>query len=153
MTDKPQKIHIRPFSLTDLSRLLEIEPASFMMTDAWSKPVFRKWYRKCSDLFIVAEISGAIAGYMCTHIVQNTGEIESIAIDLPFRRQGVATTLVEHTLRQLYASGITSVELQVRTTNIGGILFWQNLGFSPSGILPSFYDDGAEALQMKKSLT
>jgi ribosomal protein S18 acetylase RimI-like enzyme len=60
---------------------------------------------------------------------------------------------MDYTLREVHASGITTVELQVRTTNTGGIRFWQNLGFSSSGILPNFYDDGAEALQMKKSLT
>jgi ribosomal protein S18 acetylase RimI-like enzyme len=60
---------------------------------------------------------------------------------------------MDYTLREMHASGITIVELQVRTTNPGGIRFWQHVGFSPSGILPNFYDDGAEALQMKKSLT
>jgi ribosomal-protein-alanine N-acetyltransferase len=152
MTGEPQEIRIRHFSLADLPRILEIEPASFRMVDAWSKLIFRKWYRQCPDLFIVAEISGTI-GYMCTSIEQKTGEIESIAVDPAFRRQGVASALMDYTLREMQASGITTVELQVRTTNTGGIRFWQNAGFSLSGILPNFYDDGAEALQMKKSLT
>ena len=153
MTGEPQEIRIRHFSLADLPRVLEIEPASFRMVDAWSKLIFRKWYRQCPDLFIVAEISGTIAGYMCTFLEQKTGEIESIAVDRAFQRQGVASALMDYTLREMHASGITTVELQVRTTNPGGILFWQNEGFVPSGILPNFYDDGADALQMKKSLT
>jgi len=153
MTGEHQEIRIRHFSIADLPRVLEIEPASFTMVDAWSTPIFRKWYRKCPYLFIVAEISGTIAGYMCTSIKRKTGEIESIAVDPAFRRQGVASALMDYTLREMHASGITIVELQVRTTNPGGIRFWQHVGFSPSGILPNFYDDGAEALQMKKSLT
>jgi ribosomal-protein-alanine N-acetyltransferase len=153
MTGKRQEIRIRHFSITDLPRVLEIEPTSFTMVDAWSKPIFRKWYRKCPDLFIVAEISGTIAGYMCTSIKQKTGEIESIAVDRAFRRQGVASVLMDYTLREVHASGITTMELQVRTTNTGGICFWQKVGFSPAGILPNFYEDGAAALQMKKSLT
>jgi [ribosomal protein S18]-alanine N-acetyltransferase len=152
MTGELREINIRHFSIADLSRVMEIEPASFMMVDAWSKPIFRKWYRKCTDLFIVAEISGTIVGYMCTSIEQKTGEIESIAVDPAFRRQGVASALMDYTFREMHTSGITTVELQVRTTNTGAIRFWQKLGFSPSGILPNFYDDGAEALQMKKSL-
>jgi [ribosomal protein S18]-alanine N-acetyltransferase len=153
MTGELQEINIRHFSVADLSRVLEIEPASFTMVDAWSKSIFRKWYRKCTDLFIVAEISGIIVGYMCTYIEEKIGEIESIAVDPAFRRQGVASALMDYTFREMHAFGITTVELQVRTTNTGGIRFWQNLGFSSSGILPNFYDDGAEALQMKKSLT
>jgi ribosomal-protein-alanine N-acetyltransferase len=153
MTGEDQEIRIRHFSIADLPRLLEIEPASFRMVDAWSRPIFRKWYRKCHDLFIVAEIAGTIAGYMCTSIEQKTGGIESIAVDPAFRRQGVASALMDYTHREMHASGITTVELQVRTTNTGGILFWQHVGFSPSGILSNFYDDGADALQMMKSLT
>lgn len=153
MTGEHQKIRIRHFSIADLPRTLEIEPASFSMVDAWSKPIFIKWYRRCPDLFLVAEVSGIIVGYLCTSIEQKTGEIESIAVDPAFRCQGVALALMDHMLRELRASSITTVELQVRTSNIHGIRFWQNLGFSPSGILPNFYDDGGEALQMKKSLT
>ena len=153
MTGEHQEIRIRQFSMADLPRALEIETVSFRMVDAWSKPIFRKWYRRCSDLFIVAEVSGTIAGYMCTSVEQKTGEIESIAVDPAFRRQGVASALMDYTLREMRASTVTTVELQVRTSNTGGIRFWQNVGFSPSGILPNFYDDGAEALQMKKSLT
>ena len=87
MTGEHQEIRIRPFSMADLPHVLEIEPASFRMVDAWSKPIFRKWYRRCSDLFIVAEVSGTIAGYMCTSVEQKTGEIESIAVHPAFRRQ------------------------------------------------------------------
>ena len=153
MTGEQQEIRIRHFSIADLPRVLEIEPASFRMVDAWSEPIFRKWYRRCPDLFIVAEVSGTIAGYMCTSVEQKTGEIESIAVDPAFRLQGVASALMDYTFREIHASSVTTVELQVRTSNTGGIRFWQNLGFSPSGILPNFYDDGGEALQMKKSLT
>jgi ribosomal-protein-alanine N-acetyltransferase len=153
MTGEHQKIRIRHFSIADLPQALEIEPVSFRMVDAWSKPIFRKWYRRCPDLFIVAEVSGIIAGYMCTSIEQKTGEIESIAVDPAFRRQGVASALMDYTLTEMRASAITTVELQVRTSNTGGIRFWHNLGFSPSGILPNFYDDCGEALQMEKSLT
>ena len=64
MTDEHLEIRIRHFSISDLPGVLEIELASFRMVDAWSRPIFRKWYRKCPDLFIVAEISGTIAGYM-----------------------------------------------------------------------------------------
>ena len=73
MTGEHQEIRIRQFSMADLPRALEIEAVSFRMVDAWSKPIFRKWYRRCSDLFIVAEIAGTIAGYMCTSVAQKTG--------------------------------------------------------------------------------
>ncbi len=153
MSGEHRGIRIRNFSMADLPRAMEIEPVSFMEVDAWSKYIFEKWYCRCPDLFLVAEAAGIIAGYMCTSIEQKTGEIESIAVDPAFRRRGVASALMNYTLSKLRSSAIANVVLQVRTSNTGAIRFWENFGFFPSGILPLFYDDGGEALQMEKLLT
>jgi len=153
MSGERQEIHIRQFTISDLPRLLEIESTSFSMVDAWPKSIFDKWYHKCHELFIVAEISGTIVGYMCTSIERRNGEIQSIAVDQAFRRRRVASVLLDYTIREIHASGIEIVELQVRTTNTDGIVFWEKAGFRPTGILRNIYDDGAEALQMQKLLT
>jgi len=153
MSEERQDIHIRHFTISDLPRLLEIESTSFSMVDAWSESIFGKWYHKCQELFIVAEISGTIVGYMCTSIESKNGEIQSVAVDEAFRRRRVASALLDYTIREMHASGIKIVELQVRTTNTDGIVFWEKAGFCPTGILRNIYDDGAEALQMQKLLT
>lgn len=80
------KINVRCFSLTDLNRIMEIEHASFTI-DSFSEDIFMSWYHKCPYLFIVAEISGVVVGYMITCIVHKKGYVASIAVDPAYRHK------------------------------------------------------------------
>jgi hypothetical protein len=53
------KIYVKPFSLLDIERILEIEKSSFT-SDTFSEDMFKYLYDKCYDLFIVAEMEGLI---------------------------------------------------------------------------------------------
>lgn len=146
-----EDIHIRRFSFSDLPRILEIEHASFTV-DAFSEDTFRRWYNKCPELFTVAEISGLIVGYMSSCILPEKGDIVSIAVDPLYRRKGVGRALVNYTLKEMASARVQVVELEVRKTNTEAIRFWESFGFFPVRIIPNFYRDGAEALQMRKFL-
>ena len=142
---------IRKFSLKELSRIMEIESASFA-SDAFSENIFLNLYRKCSNLFIIAEISEIIAGYMITCSTYRKWRVISIAIDPIYRRKGVGSGLVNTTFNQLKTSSIKSLELEVRITNSEGICFWKSLGFLPLKIIPNYYLNGTDALIMRKLL-
>jgi [ribosomal protein S18]-alanine N-acetyltransferase len=144
-------VSIRKFSLKDLGRIIEIEHKSFT-TDAFSENTFLSLYRKCSDLFIVAEVSGIITGYMVTCNYWKKQRVVSIAVDPVYRHKGVGSALVKFTFYQLRASYINTLELEVRISNSEGICFWKNLGFFTLKIVPNYYLDGANALIMRKLL-
>jgi ribosomal-protein-alanine N-acetyltransferase len=146
------EIRIRRFSLSDLDRVMEIEHLSFG-ADAFSRSTFKSSHRNSDSLFIVAEISSVIVGYMITFIFHETGHIVSIAVDPAYRRKGVGKNMVEFTHSRLNELRVKSMELEVRITNINGIRFWQCLSFFASGIYPRYYMDGTDALRMRKSLT
>jgi len=145
------KINIRCFSLTDLNRIMEIECASFTI-DSFSEDIFRSWYCKCPYLFIVAEIFGEVVGYMITCTLHKKGYVVSIAIDPAYRHKEIGRNLVDFTFNHLKKSGVKIVELEVRTENIEGIRFWENLGFFTLRTIPHFYHDGTDALKMRKLL-
>jgi ribosomal-protein-alanine N-acetyltransferase len=148
-----EEISIRPFSLTnsDLAQVIKIENASFS-TDAYQIEDFHHVYRKCCDLSIVAEISGQIAGYMMTCLLLDRGHIFSLAVAPAFRRRGVGEALLRYTVDRLNARGIGKIDLEVRKTNKAGRSFWEQMGFIPVDTIADFYDDGAEALLMRKFL-
>lgn len=143
------KINVRCFSLTDLNRIMEIEHASFTI-DSFSEDIFMSWYHKCPYLFIVAEISGVVVGYMITCIAHTKGYVASIAVDPAYRHKSVGKTLVYFTFNHLKMSGVKIIELEVRSTNIESIRFWENLGFFPLRTISNFYHDGTDALKMRK---
>ncbi len=145
------EITIRPLSPADseLTELVKIENASFA-TDAYQIEDFRQVYLKCSELAIVAEIKGQIAGYMMTRRLPDRGNIFSVAVAPAYRRRDVGGALFRYTVNRLNEWGIARVELEVRKTNETGTLFWTRMGFLPVSIIPNFYDDGSEALLMRK---
>lgn len=145
------KINIRCFSLKDLNRIMEIEQASFDL-DPFSEDIFRSWYHKCPNLFIVAEILRLVVGYMVTCTFYKNGYVVSIAVDPAYRNKSVGKTLANFTFDCLKAYGVKIVELEVRKTNRKGIGFWENLGFSTLRTITRYYHNGTAALKMRKLL-
>ncbi len=76
----------------------------------------------------------------------------SIAVDPAYRHKKVGRALANFSFKQLRACGVKVVELEVRATNKEGIGFWKKLGFLPLRRVPRFYEDGEDALTMRKIL-
>jgi len=146
-----QKIKVRKFSPADLKHIIEIERSSFAI-DAFSKFTFMNFYYKRKCLFIIAEVLGVISGYMVTCIANEKGHVVSIAVSPSHRCKGIGKALVNYTLDHLKKSSIKILELEVRTTNLKGIGFWEKMGFYPLNIISHYYHDGTAALEMRKLL-
>jgi len=146
-----QTIQIVPFRLRHLPRVLGIERASFGR-DAWPRKLFLELYHDCRELFVVAKISGRIAGYMATCVELRRAEIASIAVHPDYRRRGVAVTLMEYTLRALTTTGVHRVELMVRPGNTAGTQLYRSLGFRRVRLEPGYYEDGGDGVRMTRAL-
>lgn len=149
----PEAITIRPFSLTDpdLAQIIEIENASFA-AEAYQIEDFQWAYRKCSELSMVAEIAGRIVGYVMTCPLRTRAHVYSLAVAPAYRGMGIGKALFSYTEYRLSERGIGKIELEVKKTNRAGRSFWRQMGFIDVGMIPDFYDDGAEAILMRKSI-
>lgn len=130
---------------------MEIEEHSFK-TDAFSKGTFLELYNDFLDLFIVAEKDQHLRGYMITGYFNHGGHIISIAVEPSYRQKGIGKALARFTFEKLENRGVKKVDLDVRLTNERGLKFWKRLGFSPLRIIRRFYEDGEDALRMRKQL-
>ncbi|RPI35064.1 MAG: N-acetyltransferase [Chloroflexota bacterium] len=146
------EIQIRQFSLadSDLNQILRIENASFLAVDAYSLEDIKRLHAVCAGLNIVADVDGEIAGYMMTCIHPDRGDIYSLAVNPAYRRKGIGEALFDYTLLKIKEKGLKKIELEVRKTNNGGKSFWERMGFFQVDTLPDFYEDGAEALLMRR---
>lgn len=150
----------RPFSirllrLSDLDRILQIEHASFGK-DAYDRNLFADFYHKCGELFLVAVKSRNVCGYMVTCIggktASNRAELVSIAVDPKHRGKGIASALMDSTLRRLRNRGVARFNLMVKVTNEGAIRFYKRYGFHKSRMVRGYYEDGADGWRMAKRL-
>jgi ribosomal protein S18 acetylase RimI-like enzyme len=150
----------RPFSIrllrfSDLDGILRIEHASFGK-DAYDRNLFAEFHQKCGELFLVAVRHGNISGYSIACIGGKTAfyraELVSIAVDPKLRGKGIASALMDSTLRRLRRRGVRRLHLMVKVTNKTAIRFYEGYGFEKGRIVRGYYEDGADGWRMSKSL-
>jgi ribosomal-protein-alanine N-acetyltransferase len=149
----PTPLSIRRLLPSDLDRILEIECASFG-ADAYDRNLFAEFCHKCGDLFLVALRGRKVCGYMITCIggksAVNRAELVSVAVDPKQRGRGIASTLMDTTIRRLRRRGIVRFRLMVKVTNQPAIAFYERYGFARSRIVRQYYEDGADGWLMAK---
>ena len=131
----------------DIPALLEIERQSFP-NQSWRAEDF------LADQCIVAERDGRIIGFLVSR--ESFGgngrdlperEILNLAVTPPFRRMGVASTLLCHELRHK-----ATYFLEVRESNRAAQMLYRQLGFVEIGRRSQYYQEpseGAIVMQMK----
>ncbi len=145
------RIEIRPAGRRDLRRILEIETASFGR-DAWDRRIFEDALKRDPGLFVVARLSGRIAGYSISCIERGAAELESIAIHPVYRRRGMGDALMNFTRRELGRLGMTALRLMVRIDNEQAIGFYRRLGFVRVRTVRGYYGRGQDAWRMELRL-
>ncbi|MBR0061389.1 MAG: ribosomal protein S18-alanine N-acetyltransferase [Selenomonadaceae bacterium] len=79
--------------------------------------------------FWVAERDGKVIACAGAEIDSDTAEIESLAVDPEYRRQGVATILLIKLLDAIKKRGATFIVLEVRPSNKAAIALYKSFGF------------------------
>ena len=145
------RVEIRPALRRDLRRILEIELASFGR-DAWDRPVFEDALAHSPSLFVVARLSGRIAGYSITYIERGVAELVSIAVHPVYRRRAVGEALMNFTRREIGVLGVAAWRLMVRIDNERAIGFYRRFGFVRARTVRGYYGHGADAWRMELRL-
>ncbi len=115
------------------------------------------------DTFLVAEIDGAIIGYiMCrieygfSHLkrlgLARKGHVVSVAVAEQHRGKGIGTLLMQTSQEAMARRGATEVYLEVRVTNSEAIALYQKLAYKTASRLEAYYKDGEAALVMAAAL-
>jgi ribosomal-protein-alanine N-acetyltransferase len=151
MIVKSRSHTVRRVRLADLGRILEIERASFG-DEAYDRNLFAEFFRRCGELFLVAERGRQVWGYMVTCIRGEQAELVSVAVDPAARRGGAASALMESTLRRLRRRGTARIGLVVKATNHEARAFYERYGFARVRKAPRYYEDGADGWRMAKKL-
>lgn len=119
---------------------------SAVAEDYWSELSFKTHFESKNTLTIGALFEGQIVGFVACLVIGNSeADILQIAVAKPFQRQGIASGLID----SLKESGLLSIALEVRTTNLPAILLYERHGFKAVGKRPGFYSDGADAVTMR----
>lgn len=100
--------------------------------------IYEIWKAENKDI-IVAERDGVICGFACIQIVDKLEnpfmnarryvDVDEFGVDEKFRRQGVATEMIEFIREDAGKRGINRVELNMWEFNEGALAFYESVGF------------------------
>jgi [ribosomal protein S18]-alanine N-acetyltransferase len=143
-------ISIRAAHLNDVPAILEIEqsapsaahwPAEHYQSRIQGQPQ--------SACFLVAECRNApnksqVSGFVCARIVSGEWEIENVVVHPAFRRQRIATQLMQSLIEQWQVAAGATLLLEVRESNAAARALYGRHGFRETGRRLAYYRDPKE---------
>ena len=110
-------------------RLLDLNTEPLWRTRKWAG-VQAELEASPSDHF-VAELDGEVIGYITTNPQPDAGigQIPNMAVDVRYRRRGVASRLIEHALEHLRACGMRVAKIETLVQNAQGQTLYPRFGF------------------------
>ena len=102
-------------------------------------------------LWVVAIDGSKVVGYVGSQSVMGEADMMNLAVMSDFRRLGIGKQLVLELSHILSLKGVSSLTLEVRTSNTAAIALYRSLGFQQVGRRPNYYSAPKEdALILRK---
>ncbi len=145
------------FELVDLGakhidRIVAIEKVSF--PTPWSTEAF---HHELNDNpfahYLVAVLDGEVIGYGGMWQVLDEAHVTNVAVDIPYRGQGIGRRILEALAEKAAAQGCSKMTLEVRISNFAAQRLYTSLDFIAYGVRKGYYTDTKEdAIIMWKNL-
>jgi ribosomal-protein-alanine N-acetyltransferase len=128
----------------DLAAVEQLQRQTFV--NPWGADAIR-WELEHTDvarLYVLREADGGLSAYCACWIVFDELHINSLAVDVGRRRQGLARRLLREVLREAVDEGARSATLEVRASNVAARRLYEQLGFKAEGVRRDYYQDPRE---------
>jgi len=135
-------IDVRRLRLGDLPSIERVERRAY--PTPWSRTMFAGEIAKPTSLCYGGFAGSALAGYVIVSRHVDAWHVMNVAVDEPFRRQGLAQRMLEAVFKETASDDTRGYTLEVRVSNHGAIRLYERLGFQPTGIRRGYYTDNRE---------
>ncbi len=131
----------------DIDTVLDIETASFPAP--WGRLSFEGELAENTSRSLVIkkrqqEKPERVIAYLCFRLLEDKMHIVNLAVDPAHRRRGVATFLVEYSLRLAKGYGAKKALLEVRASNQAAMRLYRKMGFCGAGRRQKYYSETRE---------
>jgi ribosomal-protein-alanine N-acetyltransferase len=148
-------VKVRPLTLADLDRVIEIEQnitgAPHWPPSAYLAALGSQAAPLRIALAVEAPSDGSsspdrrgLAGFAVASLLPPQAELETIAVAAEFQRRGLAGRLFASLAAELRAAHVIEVFLEVRASNQPALGFYRQVGFVDTGRRRSYYHDPVE---------
>ncbi len=136
--------------------MVALDDACFEEPFRFSRSSMKSFAEAKNACTLLAEDEGRLAGFCILHVEMSrrrvVGYLVTLDVAAAYRRQGVATELMQAVERMALADECSAVMLHVYAKSEGAISFYRGLGFVMLYVEEGFYGDGLDALVMHKGL-
>lgn len=140
---EPVKYRLVPMSRELVEQVAEIERQNF--SHPWTENMLLEQLDNMLASYICAYgENGVVLGYAGVTVVAGEGYINNVAVRQEYRKQGVASALLDVFLRFAQAQGLAFLTLEVRASNDPAKRLYMKHGFAQVGRRKGYYDDPKE---------
>ena len=124
-------MNYREMKLSDYESVISLwqEAEGICLRDADSREGIKKYLLRNPRLSFVAEDAGRIVGTIMSGHDGKRGYIQHLAVDTAFRKNGIATSLLQMCLSALKSAGIVKSHIHVLAKNKLAKNYWENRGW------------------------
>lgn len=140
------------WSSVHLDAIAAIDRQSFR--HPWQVDTFRQELLQKNAIHRVAlNATGEVIAFACARLLLEQLHILKVAVAADYRNQGIGTELMNALIAGARERGASTVLLEVRPSNQGGLSLYRSLAFRCIATRPQYYPDtGEDAMVLKKSL-
>jgi [ribosomal protein S18]-alanine N-acetyltransferase len=138
-------IVVRRLESRDLSAVEKLERRAY--PTPWSRSMFAGELAKPSSFAAGAFDESArdrLAGYLIVSRYVDAWHIMNLAVDDPYRRQGIARRLLDELFAKTAGDDTRGYTLEVRISNQRAIEVYERAGFRITGVRRGYYTDNRE---------
>lgn len=141
-------------TLDDLDEILALENESFV--DPYKeKDLIYEISENPLNKYLLIKKNGLLVGFLDYMITFNSATINQIAVKKEYRRQGIATKLLNEMFESFpkdIEDVVETVTLEVRESNEAARKLYESVGFEKVVIKKNYYKDGENAVYMVKRI-
>ena len=130
-------MEIRKMTEEDLPEVEEIEQETF--SEPWSLGDFRNAINDINNTYLVAIIDEKVTSYCGYWGIVGEGDIFNVAVKKEYRGKHIGLNMLTALIQEAFGRGITSLTLEVRSSNEAALHLYETLGFERAGIRKEFY--------------
>jgi ribosomal protein S18 acetylase RimI-like enzyme len=149
---------VRSYHPSDFDRLVEIDQACFIEGIAYSEEEMRFFLSMPDGISLIGLQDEEIIGFLIAERFRSrrtrqlTGRIITIDVDPYVQHSGMGTLMMSSAEAELKEASCGYVLLEVAVDNEPALKFYKKHGYTILKILPRYYMDSLDGLQMGKKL-
>lgn len=132
-----EKITITKMSKDDLVGIYEVEKTAFPIP--WPISSFEEELRNMLATYLIAKIDNKVVGYIGLWFVMDECHITNIAVHAEYRRNKIASKLIDEMLVLCKKHETSYILLEVRKSNLPAINLYKKFGFKEDSIRKDYY--------------